>query len=60
LAVRAVILIVILLTAVFVVVDAPLAFKYVNENAVMLSASVALDPPLLRVLVRMPVELSKV
>jgi hypothetical protein len=51
---------VILLTAVFVVVDAPLASKYVNEKAVILSASVALDAVLLRVLVMTPVPLLKV
>jgi hypothetical protein len=50
---------VILLTDVFVVVDAPLASKYVNVKAVMLSATVALAPLLLRVLVIRPVELSK-
>jgi hypothetical protein len=52
-------LMVILLTAVLVVVEAPLASKYVNEKAVMLSATVALEPVLFRVLVISPVELSK-
>jgi hypothetical protein len=52
-------LIVTLLTAVFVVVDAPLASKYVKEKAVMLSATVALEPVLFNVRVMSPVELSK-
>jgi hypothetical protein len=52
-------LIVTLLTAVFVVVEAPLTSKYVKEKAVMLSATVALEPVLFRVLVIRPVELSK-
>jgi hypothetical protein len=52
-------LMVILLTAVFVVVDEPFASRYVNEKAVTLSASVALEPVLFRVLVMRRVELSK-
>ena len=52
-------LMVIRFTAVFVVVDEPLASKYVNENAVTLSASVAPELVLFRVLVMRPVELSK-
>jgi hypothetical protein len=59
-AVLAVMLIVIVLTDVFVVVDAPLASEYANVNAVMLSARMALDPLLLRVQVIRPVALLNV